>query len=105
MSTRSLALPLFCSIGIAIVLPASGAAKPPAPGRSGTKPDVQFCKDLAASGYLPWLSVGECIALNLSSDEEVHNFKVHSCDSLRDEGLLKRIYSSFSECVQDYERY
>jgi hypothetical protein len=105
MPNRSLALALLSSIAIATVLPASAVAKPPVPGRSGTAPDVQFCKDLAADGYLPWFSVGECISLNLSTSWELQNFWAHHCDNLRDEGWLEESGITYSECVHEYERY
>jgi hypothetical protein len=64
---------------------------------------AEFCMDLAESGDIPWLSVGECVALNLSSDAEAHNFWVHRCDNWRDEGLLELVgYGSYSECVRDH---
>ena len=102
MSTQSLALALLSLIGIAVAMPASALAKPSDGGRSNNLPDVQFCKDLAAEGFLPWLSVGECIALNNSTEREKQNFWVHRCDNWRDEGLLDEFYNSFSECVHDF---
>ena len=99
MLNRSLAIALLPSIAIATVLPASAVAKPPVPGRSGTAPDV------TAGGYLPWFSVGECVALNLSTGWELQNFWAHHCDNLRDEGWLEESGITYSECVHEYERY
>jgi len=49
------------------------------------------------------MSLGECIALNNSTDEEKHDWWVHVCHNWRDEGLLDDVnYSSFSQCVHDY---
>jgi hypothetical protein len=63
-------------------------------------PEIQrFCDELFESGDLPWLSVGECVALNISSDAERHNFWVHRCDNWRDEGILEQFYNTYSECV------
>ena len=69
-------------------------------GTSGGSVIAQFCKDLAEEGGTPWLSVGECVALNNSSDAERHNFWVHRCDNWRDEGVLELVgFDSFSECI------
>ena len=98
MSTRALALVL---VSLAAV-PAIAVAGPIERGASNRMPEItEFCKELAEEGGTPWLSVGECIALNISSDAEKHNFWVHRCDNWRDEGVLEQLYSSYSECVHD----
>jgi hypothetical protein len=103
MSKHALALALLSVIAAPIALPATAVAGPFGRGASANMPEIQeFCKQLAKEGGTPWLSVGECIALNISSDAERHNFWVHRCDSWRDEGLLDDVgYSSYSECVHD----
>lgn len=102
MSRQALALALLCVIAAPVALPASAVAGPVGRGVSGNMPGIQkFCKDLAEEGGTPWLSVGECVALNISSDAERHNFWVHRCDNWRDEGVLEQLYSSYSECVHD----
>jgi hypothetical protein len=83
-----------------MALPASAVAAPL--GRGGE--NQAFCKDLIAEGGTPSMSLGECIALNNSTAREKHNWWVHVCHNWRDEGLLDDVdYSSYSECVHDFE--
>ena len=100
MSTHALALALLSLVVAPMAIPASAVAAPL--GRGGE--NQKFCKGLVEEGGIPWLSLGECIAWNNSTDREKHNWWVHVCDSWRDEGLLENHYSSYTECVHDYER-
>jgi hypothetical protein len=101
MSTQTLALGLLSLVVAPIFLPASAVARP-----SGRSVEIQqFCKELVAEGGTPSMSLGECIALNNSTSREKHNWWVHVCHNWRDEGLLDNHYSSYAECVQDYETY
>ena len=103
MSTLALAFSLLSLVGASVALPTSAVVVPRDRGVSNTIAETQFCKDLVEEGGVPWLSVGECIALNNSTDEERHNWWVHVCHNWRDEGLLDDLnYSSFSQCVHDY---
>jgi hypothetical protein len=103
MSKKTLALGLLSVTGAPLVLQSPAIAAPAGPRASADVPQIQqFCKELAAEGGTPWLSIGECVALNISSDAERHNFWVHRCDNWRDEGLLELVgYSSYSECIHD----
>ena len=102
MSTKGGGLALLSLITAPVALPATAVAGPQGRGVSDRIQEIrEFCKDLAEEGGVPWLSVGECIALNISSDAEKHNFWVHRCDNWRDEGVLEQLYSSYAECVQD----
>ena len=99
MSTRALALALLSLVVAPISLPASAVAAPLGRGVE----NQQFCKELVAGGGTPSMSLGECIALANSRDSEKQNFWVHVCHNWRDEDLLDNHYSSYSECVHDYE--
>ena len=100
MSKKALAFSTLLLMAAPMALHSAAlAAGPSGRAASDGMPETQFCKELVKD--VPWLSVGECIALNLSSDAEKHNFLVHHCDGLRDEGILEQNYSSYSECVQD----
>jgi len=102
MSTQAVAFALLSLIAAPIALPAAAIAGPQGRGVSNRIQEIrEFCKDLAEEGDVPWLSVGECIALNISSDAEKHNFWVHRCDNWRDEGVLEHLYGSYAECVHD----
>jgi hypothetical protein len=104
MSTQPLALALLSLVVAPISLPASALAGPLGRGVSNNMSETQeFCKDLLAEGGTPSMSLGECIALNNSTSMEKHNWWVHVCHNWRDEGLLENHYSSYSECVHDYE--
>ena len=104
MSAQALALALLSLVVAPIALPASAIAGPLKRGVSNTAAETQFCKDLVAEGGTPSMSLGECIALNNSTAREKHNWWVHVCHNWRDEGLLEEVnYSSYSECVHDYE--
>ncbi len=98
MPTHALALALLSLVVAPMAIPASAVAAPL--GRGGD--NQQFCKDLVEEGGIPWLSVGECIALNNSTAREKHNWWVHVCHNWRDEDLLDNHYSSYAECVHDF---
>ena len=101
MLNNALHIAMLPVLGISLALPAAAVAGP-GQGVSDNMPEIQeFCKELAEEGGSPQLSVGECIALKISSDAEKHNFWVHRCDNWRDEGILEQFYSSYSECVHD----
>ena len=104
MSTQTLALALLSLIAASSALPASAIAGAPRQAVSRNMAETQFCKDLIAEGGTPSMSLGECIALNNSTAREKHNWWVHVCHNWRDEGLLDDVnYSSYSECVHDFE--
>jgi hypothetical protein len=104
MSTQALALGLLSLVGASVALPASAVAGPRDRGVSTNMAETQFCKELIEEGGTPSMSLGECIALNNSTAREKHNWWVHVCHNWRDEGLLDDVnYSSFSQCVHDYE--
>ena len=104
MSTQTLALALFTLVAASVALPASAIAGPRELGVSNNMAETQFCKDLIAEGGTPSMSLGECIALNNLTAREKHNWWVHVCHNWRDEGLLDDVnYSSFSQCVHDYD--
>jgi len=99
MSNKAFAITALLAVAGSIAMPAAATG---APVERDTRAIVDFCKELVDSGDVPWLSTGECVALNLSSDAELHNFWVHRCDNWRDEGVLDLLgYSSFSECVRN----
>ena len=104
MSTQTLALALLLLVAASSALPGSAIAGPPGRGVSNNMAETQFCKDLITEGGTPSMSLGECIALNNSTAREKHNWWVHVCHNWRDEGLLDDVdYSSYSECVHDFE--
>ena len=105
MCRPAVALALISFIAAPIALPMSAVAGPLQRGVSSNMSETQgFCKDLIAEGGTPSMSLGECIALNNSTAREKHNWWVHVCHNWRDEGLLEELnYSSYSECVHDFE--
>ena len=74
------------------------------PGNAGGASEIQaFCRDLVASGDVPWLSMGECVSLNISADNEKGGFVAHRCDNWRDAGELELAgFSSYSDCVRNF---
>ena len=82
----------------------SATAALAAPGKAGGARDIQsFCRDLVASGDVPWLSMGECVSLNISADAEKGGFIAHRCDNWRDTGELELAgFSSYSDCIRNF---
>jgi hypothetical protein len=88
-----------------IVAPLIGAAQAvAAPGKSAGGSDIQFfCRGLVASGDVPWLSMGECVSLNISADAEKGGFVAHRCDNWRDADELELAgFTSYSDCVRNF---
>ena len=74
------------------------------PGNAGGASEIQeFCRGLVASGDVAWLSMGECVSLNISSDAEEGGFIAHRCDNWRDSGELELVgFSSYSDCIRNF---
>ena len=74
------------------------------PRHDGRGNDIQsFCRELVASGDAPWLSMGECVSLNLSSDTEKGGFVAHRCDNWRDTDELELAgFSSYADCIRRF---
>ena len=74
------------------------------PRHDGRGNDIQsFCRELVASGAAPWLSMGECVSLNISSDTEKGGFVAHTCDSWRDLDELELAgFTSYAECIRRF---
>jgi hypothetical protein len=91
---------------MAIVTAPVGSVTPAhaAPGGKGGASVIQeFCRDLVASGEIPWLSMGECVSLNISTDTEKGGFIAHRCDNWRDAGELELTgFHSYSDCIRNF---
>ena len=76
------------------------------PGGGTSGKEVQsFCRELVASGDLPWLSMGECVSLNNSTDTEKGGFVAHRCDNWRDTDELELVgFTSYADCIRNFTR-
>jgi hypothetical protein len=98
---------LFLSAAAIVAAPLIAAGPLQAKPRGGDGGnDVQiFCRDLVASGDVPWLSMGECVGLNNSTDTEKGGFVAHRCDNWRDTDELELVgFSSYADCIRNFTR-
>jgi hypothetical protein len=103
MKSQMLLLSAMAMITAPLASAAPALAKPGNAG--GAKEIQQFCRELVASGDVPWLSMGECVSLNLSTDTEKGGFTAHRCDNWRDSGELELVgFSSYSDCIHNFNQ-
>ena len=103
MRRQMFLLPAIAMITVPLAGPAPALAKP---GNAGGAREIQeFCRDLVASGDVPWLSMGECVSLNNSTDTEKGGFIAHRCDNWRDTDELELVgFSSYADCIRNFTR-
>ena len=99
---RSMSLLAVMAIVTAPVVSATPAQAAPG-GAGGASAIQEFCRDLVASGDLPWLSMGECVSLNISADAEKGGFVAHRCDNWRDTDEVELAgFSSYADCIRNF---
>jgi len=97
---------LFSAAALIVASLISATPAVAAPGNGGGASEIKsFCRDLVASGDVPWLSMGECVSLNISTDTEKGGFVAHRCDNWRDAGELELVgFSSYADCIRNFSR-